>query len=1115
MAGSNEYTVPFGIDPRKFFEGLNAMENGTEKTAAAVKTANQEMQKGFDTAASAGENLGKKLDTDAQKAQQLRDTARAMGKDVGDALSGKNVGQGLEDRIKKIQQTATATKSVPLGFDFDESKLQHLNDLIESGADEFKVLAQVVDFAKEKLATLDPNTAEWQQLNEQIQQADGLLQAFGHGEDNVGVKSKSLKAQLREMKAELSAMEMAGQEDTDKFLQLSIAAGKLEDQIGDTAKRVRVLASDTKYLDAGIQAVGALAGGFTAAQGAAALFGDQNEEAQKVIQKVTGAMAVLQGVQAVAVALNKDSALSVLLFSKAQTTATATTEALAGAEVVEAGATEVATVATKSWTAALLANPIFLIIAGVTALVAALYVFASGADDAKKANDDLNDTLERQNTLIGLDEGAINRRTSLLVAQTKAEGELAASKTKDVVKQAEIQAATEAKVASLEGQGLAQRINARIENLNETRKLLADKDYTEKLSAENFKKLQDTELKQSEDVENLKNELRIKGIDKQTQASKAQIDIEKKRIEETKKRAAEEKAILEQQIKFRDEFGKAFIDSILDQYEKEKQTAKLNTQNEIDQLRAQKSLSAKAEQEKNDLIALLETNLSDKLKDIDSRRLKDRATLLFQGQQQLADLQAEGTAKEIQVLQLSYQQKAKEIKEQFKNEGNLRNQLLKALAAKEAIEVKQIRDKAAQDNLTNEEERAALEVEISAQFLGNLPHIEEEKQIAILKVKEDFAVRRLNLLRLQGKAEDSLEVLNAKKALEDIQKELGDAAAKLASEQNKFSFFKLLGLDDLSDKQKTAVIDAAKKSLESVATITDAIVSNYQRQIDKKKEAIAQDDKAIDDLQNQLDKEKQLRDEGLANNVAGIQAELDAKKNQRAQDLKDQEELQKKQQAIQKAQFALDTASQASNLITASTEIFKALAGIPFIGVPLAITTVGLMIGAFVAAKLKALQAINEGQNQKFEAGGWIEGGKKHSQGGKKFRAIDGSGDVKELESGEHVTRASQAAKYADLLDAINNDELHGMSEDGIREMLRAMGIHLTQDEPAEALQIVKEREVFTREFSAGVDISEDVKGIRRRIDMQAEAERLAPKHWSDGVFNYTKIGNKTTKTPI
>ena len=56
-----EYLVPFGVDPRKFYEGLTAMSEATDKLATEAKTANADLQKAFDTSATASDKLGKSL----------------------------------------------------------------------------------------------------------------------------------------------------------------------------------------------------------------------------------------------------------------------------------------------------------------------------------------------------------------------------------------------------------------------------------------------------------------------------------------------------------------------------------------------------------------------------------------------------------------------------------------------------------------------------------------------------------------------------------------------------------------------------------------------------------------------------------------------------------------------------------------------------------------------------------------------------------------------------------------------------------------------------------------------------------------------------------------------
>lgn len=127
------------------------------------------------------------------------------------------------------------------------------------------------------------------------------------GDDSVAKASeatKSLKTQLKELKAELASGNLSGKE----FDEAAERAGKLQDSIADVNQRVKNLASDTGKLDGFIDIATGITGGFAAAQGAMALFGNENEDVQKQLVKIQGAVALLNGVQQVANTLNKDSA---------------------------------------------------------------------------------------------------------------------------------------------------------------------------------------------------------------------------------------------------------------------------------------------------------------------------------------------------------------------------------------------------------------------------------------------------------------------------------------------------------------------------------------------------------------------------------------------------------------------------------------------------------------------------------------------------------------------------------------------------------------------------------------------------------------------------------------
>lgn len=125
--------------------------------------------------------------------------------------------------------------------------------------------------------------------------------------------SAPLKRQLRDLQAIMAEMNMKGLSNTDQFTQIAQAAGQIKDAISDAAAATSRFSNDTATLQAGIQAFQGIAAAGSVATGVMALFGSENEEATRAIQKVQGAIAILNGVQAVANTLNKDSALMLKL----------------------------------------------------------------------------------------------------------------------------------------------------------------------------------------------------------------------------------------------------------------------------------------------------------------------------------------------------------------------------------------------------------------------------------------------------------------------------------------------------------------------------------------------------------------------------------------------------------------------------------------------------------------------------------------------------------------------------------------------------------------------------------------------------------------------------------
>jgi hypothetical protein len=209
-----------------------------------------------------------------------------------------------------------ATATIQVAYEAETSSLKATVNEINQIND--KVVQGAQDSAKKVKGSFDAIGKSFEAAfsSGQVKKAlDSQTKAI----DGVTNSGKSLTGQLRGLKAELSNLEIAGQDGTAAFNDLLIAAAKLEDQIGDTRAKVKILASDTFKFDAAVGATQALASGFELAQGAAALFGSESEDLQKAIVKITAATAVANGVQQLANLIKDESAIKTAVLTGAQT----------------------------------------------------------------------------------------------------------------------------------------------------------------------------------------------------------------------------------------------------------------------------------------------------------------------------------------------------------------------------------------------------------------------------------------------------------------------------------------------------------------------------------------------------------------------------------------------------------------------------------------------------------------------------------------------------------------------------------------------------------------------------------------------------------------------------
>ena len=143
---------------------------------------------------------------------------------------------------------------------------------------------------------------------------------------------KSLRTQLREAQAQVGLMADKFGATSKEAIEAAKKAADLKDRIGDAKALTDAFNPDAKF-KAVASSLAGVAGGFSALQGAMALFGNENEDVEKALLKVNAAMALSQGLQAVGESVDSFKQLgavikSTTVFQEANNAATKTAAAV-------------------------------------------------------------------------------------------------------------------------------------------------------------------------------------------------------------------------------------------------------------------------------------------------------------------------------------------------------------------------------------------------------------------------------------------------------------------------------------------------------------------------------------------------------------------------------------------------------------------------------------------------------------------------------------------------------------------------------------------------------------------------------------------------------------------
>lgn len=241
--------------------------------------------------------------------------------------------------------------------------------------------------------------------------------------------SAPLKRQLRDLKALMSQMNLDGLSHTEVFEEMAMYAGEVKDAMADANDAISRFADDNFKLAAMSEGFGLITGAVSTATGVLGMFGVENEKVEQTMLKVQSAIAMVNGVQAIATSLNKDSVLmhrikqiklaATTAMTQSNTVATVANTAANGANTVSVVAN---TAAAKAWNVvkavskALLGDWTGLVLVGATALTA----YALCTNEATEADEEKADaTKEVEDSQKSYNQTMANTYSQLMTTYTK------------------------------------------------------------------------------------------------------------------------------------------------------------------------------------------------------------------------------------------------------------------------------------------------------------------------------------------------------------------------------------------------------------------------------------------------------------------------------------------------------------------------------------------------------------------------------------------------------------------------------------------------------------------------------------------------------------------------
>ncbi len=602
-------------------------------------------------------------------------------------LDGSDARKSIGEIRKDIEQATISLDATKLKFgEFSQEAVEAANRLeaLKKAAQEAgKPISDIKVEIKQATAALEQTKLEFGEFSEEAINASKYLDKLKRIAEDTTKPVSSIRTEIKQATAALIEAQQQFGEYSAEAVNAAKKVAELKDRVQDAAETAALFDPGKKF-QAFAGALNAVAGGFSAVQGALGLIGVESEEVEKQLLKVQSALALSQGLSTITDSVKDFQRLKAVLLDIAIVQkANAAANALAAASMRLLGiSVNTTSLSFRVLKTAIAATGIGLLVVGIASAVEAFNSFQSAATRAANAQKDFAEQGKKLADVgIKAELEQIDRQTKLLSSQVKARG------------------------------GTAQEIEIIERNSLELRKKSYQR-YFDDVVAIDREAARDAQI----NIDNLNNELRVADniikaneLERQKEQNQKIADKNKEKAEQTKEQ--EKQAAID----IRDLKREAQLNLIKDEEERSIKQREFELK---DQIQSVNNLKIN-EKLKEELRVQLRLKADADIQKINQERSDREVQAEKEYQQKVANVRSEillnsivdEDLKSIEAIRQKYANQFAEITIQEEESGIKQTELRKALIERQAQEIGEVEDAVAEENANKQIEYNQKQIE--------------------------------------------------------------------------------------------------------------------------------------------------------------------------------------------------------------------------------------------------------------------------------------------------------------------------------------------------------------------------------------------------------------------